>query len=88
MFGSDIFPIIMTQKALLNIRTITIVQFFCLLTLNDVDTIHTDYSIEQSMCWDYRELANLSAGYARLRSTYQGITDSFAANHLRPSALM
>ena len=28
---------------------------------------------------DHRELANLSAGCARLRGTYQGVTNSFAA---------
>ncbi len=27
---------------------------------------------------DHRELANLSTSYARLRSTYQGVTNSFA----------
>src|SRR3990167_7850485 len=33
---------------------------------------------------DHRELACLSASYARLRGTYQGVTNSFATN--RPNA--
>src|SRR3989344_928600 len=54
-------------------------------SLCDTFIFHFDFSIlhlvlnnSEARC--HRELACLSAGYARLGGTYQGITNSFAAN--------
>ena len=77
MFCSNVICAIVRENSLFNIRSIANIQFVGLSTLDEIHVKH-HFIITKIKCWDYRELSNLSTGYARLQGRFLCITTSSA----------